>query len=78
MSLRDAAGPLVAALGNLFAWVASSEEIWFSVVATYIRFIAPETALPDLRGPFLFLTLCYLGLRLADLWDAKDEVDDTL
>jgi len=64
-----------ATAGNLFAWFAHSEQIWFGIAGTYVQFLAPNLNLPDLRGPFLFLTLCYLGLRLADLWEKQDEIE---
>jgi hypothetical protein len=75
---KDAFGGVLALVGNGFAWVAQSEEIWFSIIATYVRHIAPGTALPDLRGPFMLLTLAYLGFRLGDLLDKRDELDEDM
>ncbi|QHS17784.1 hypothetical protein GWK26_11860 [haloarchaeon 3A1-DGR] len=75
---RDVIGAVTALAGNGFAWLAQSEEIWFSVIATYVRYIAPGTSLPDLRGPFLVATLAYLGFRLADLWDKQDDLDEDM
>lgn len=75
---RNALEAVAATFGNLFAWFAHSEQIWFGIFATYVRDIAPAMNLPDLRGPFLFLTLVYLGLRIGDLWDRRDEIDEDL
>jgi hypothetical protein len=62
-------------LANLFAWVAHTEQIWFPAAGAYVRYLEPTyQALPDLRGPFLALTLLYIGLRVGDLLDKRDEV----
>ena len=63
-----------ATAGNLLAWVAHTEQIWFPMMGAYVRFLAPETGLPDLRGPFLLMTMMYIGLRIGDLWNDKENV----
>lgn len=71
---REAAEALGILLGNGFAWIAHTEQIWFPTIGAYVRFLAPEYGLPDLRGPFLALTLLYIGLRLGDMLDKGDEL----
>lgn len=78
MNGKDLVAGVIAVFGHLFAWIAQTEEIWMSVAGVYIRYIAPELDVPDLRGPFLFLTMVYIGLRLADLWNERNELEDTL
>jgi hypothetical protein len=70
---KDSLTDTVAVLANGVAWIAQTEGIWFPMAAAYARYLQPIYGLPDIRGPLAFLTLVYLGLRLADLWDAKDE-----
>lgn len=65
-------------VAHAFAWIGQTEQIWMPVAGAYVRYIAPETPLPDLRGPFLFLTLLYVGLRLGDMWNKRNELEDTL
>ena len=60
---------------NGVAWFAGTEQLWFPMAATVYRYMGPIMDLPDLRGPFLFLTLCYLGLRLSDWIDKTDETN---
>lgn len=60
--------------GNAFAWFAGTEQIWFPTVGAYTRWIAPALGLPDLRGPFLAITMCYIGLRAGDLWNKRDDM----
>lgn len=71
---REAAEGLLVGGANLFAWIAHTEQIWFPTAGAYVRFVAPEYGLPDLRGPFLFLSLLYIGFRIGDLLDKKDEL----
>lgn len=71
---REAAEALLVMLANGFAWIAHTEQIWFPTAGAYVRFVAPEYGLPDLRGPFLFLSLLYIGLRVGDLLDKEDEI----
>jgi len=67
--------PLVVSVANLGAWVAHTEQLWFPVVGAYYRYIAPTYNLPDLRGPFIFLTLLYAGLRIGDMLNKKEEIE---
>ena len=69
---REAVESLAITGGNLLAWIAHTEQIWFPTAGAYVRFVAPEYGFPDLRGPFLFLTLLYIGLRIGDLLDKQD------
>lgn len=78
MSLQDLTAGVVATLGNVFAWVSFSEQIWFPMLGAYVRFLQPVYELPDLRGPFAFVTLLYIGLRIGDLWNKREELEDTL
>jgi len=75
MGLSDELGALAVGAGNLLAWIAHSEQIWFPIAGTYMRYISPMYNLPDLRGPFAFLALLYIGLRLGDLLDKRDELN---
>ncbi|EMA14495.1 hypothetical protein [Haloarcula marismortui] len=70
---KDSVTDTVAVLANGAAWIAQTEGIWFPIATTYARYLQPIYGLPDIRGPLAFLTLVYLGLRLADLWEAGDE-----
>lgn len=63
-----------AAAGNLLAWIAHTEQIWFPMMGAYVRYLAPETGLPDMRGPFLLMTMMYIGLRIGDMWNDKEEI----
>lgn len=74
----DGIAGFVATAGNLVAWLAHSEQIWFPMLGAYVKFVGPVFELPDLRGPFAFLTLVYLGLRLGDLVAKKDKTESTL
>jgi hypothetical protein len=78
MSLRDSFGGVLALLGNLAAWIAQSETIWMGMLGSYQTYLAPVYNLPDLRGPMAFAALLYVGLRLGDLWDKREEIDETL
>ncbi|WP_134671729.1 hypothetical protein [Halorussus marinus] len=78
MNAKDLALAVAGVAGNLFAWMAQTEEIWMSIAGAYVRYLAPGLGLPDLRGPFLFLSLVYIGFRLSDLWDERDEVTENL
>lgn len=69
---------VVGLLAHLFAWIAQTEQIWFPVAAAYVRDLAPVYGLPDLRGPFAALTLMYVGLRLGDWLNKRNEIEDTL
>ena len=73
---KEAAEALAILVGNGFAWIAGTEQIWFPTIGAYIRFVAPATELPDLRGPFLALTLLYIGLRVGDMLDKTDELNE--
>ncbi len=64
-------------LMHTVAWIAQSEHIWFGLAETYMRVLGPMFGLPDLRGPFIFITLIYVGLRLADWLDAREELEET-
>lgn len=80
MALTDTAGDVLGGVvlvaGNLFAWLGHTEQIWFPAIGAYIRFVAPIYDLPDFRGPFLFLTLIYIGFRIGDLLDKRKDVID--
>ncbi|WP_435145922.1 hypothetical protein [Halobaculum sp. P14] len=76
MNSKHIAEVATALAGNLWAWFAATEQIWFPTVGAYVRWIAPAYNLPDLRGPLAFLTLCYIGLRLGDLWSKNDSLED--
>ena len=78
MSIRSAIEGGIALLGNLVAWMAASETIWFGMLGSYQTYLAPVYELPDLRGPMAFATLLYVGLRLGDLWSKRQEIDETL
>ncbi|NHN59822.1 MULTISPECIES: hypothetical protein [Halorussus] len=78
MARRDLAAGVLAVLGHGFAWVSHTEQIWMPMAGAYVRYVAPATGLPDLRGPFLFITLVYIGLRIGDLWDRRDDLEDTI
>ncbi|WP_311170646.1 hypothetical protein [Halobellus ordinarius] len=78
MSLKNTIEGGTALLGNLFVWIAHSETIWFGMLGSYQTYLAPVYNLPDLRGPMAFATLLYVGLRLGDLWERREEVEDTL
>lgn len=75
---KDLFAGISAMLGNGFAWIAHSEQIWFPMLATLHRQLAPMLGLPDLRGPFIFITLLYVGFRLSDLLEEKDELEENL
>ncbi|EMA24637.1 hypothetical protein [Haloarcula argentinensis] len=70
---KESVADLTAVLANVVSWVAHTEQIWFPMAAAYARYLEPVYGLPDIRGPLAFITLTYMGLRLADLWDAKDD-----
>ncbi|MFB6134877.1 MAG: hypothetical protein ABEJ55_07805 [Halanaeroarchaeum sp.] len=72
---KEAIEVLTILIGNGFAWMAGTEQIWFPTIGAYVRFIAPTTQLPDLRGPFLAITMLYIGLRLGDMIDKGDELE---
>jgi hypothetical protein len=74
-SRPDLLGGGLLSVGNLFAWMAQTEQIWFPTVGAYVRWIAPAYNLPDFRGPFAFVTLLYIGLRVGDLLEQRDEID---
>ncbi|WP_132060244.1 hypothetical protein [Halorussus amylolyticus] len=76
MSKNNVVAGVTATVGNLFAWVSQTEQIWFPMASVYVKDIAEVYGLPDLRGPFLFLTLVYLGLRLGDLWGKTEDLDE--
>jgi len=76
--MKDALEGIAAVFANLFAWMAHSEQIWFPLVSTYVRHISEAFGLPDLRGPFIFLTLVYAGLRFGDLLDKRESIDENL
>ena len=78
MARKDLVAGVLAVLGHGFAWIAHTEQIWMPMAGAYIRYLAPAYNLPDLRGPFAFLTLCYIGLRLGDLWNKRDELEETI
>jgi hypothetical protein len=78
MSIRSAIEGGIALLGNLVAWMAASETIWFGMLGSYQAYLAPVYDFPDLRGPMAFVTLLYVGLRLGDLWSKRQEIDETL
>lgn len=69
------AGPALVSFGNLAAWIAETEQIWFPIVGAYTRWIAPAYNLPDLRGPFVFVALLYVGLRIGDMLNKKEEIE---
>ena len=78
MNLKSTIEGSTALLGNLVAWIAHSETIWFGMLGSYQTYLAPVYDLPDLRGPMAFATLLYVGLRLGDLWSKREEIDETL
>lgn len=69
---------IVALLGHSAAWLAHTEQLWFPMTAAYVRYIAPVYELPDLRGPFAAITLVYLGLRMGDWLNERNEIEETL
>lgn len=75
---RSYAEALVALGGNLAVWIAHTEQMWFPMASAFVRYLAPMYGLPDLRGPFLAITMAYLGLRLADWFDKREELDENL
>ena len=75
---KDVVAGVLAVLGHGYAWIAHTEQIWFPMIGAYVRFVAPETGLPDLRGPFLVLTMMYIGLRIGDFWNKRDTLEETL
>ena len=75
---RNTLEVLVGLLANGAAWAATTEQIWFPIAAAYVRYIGPIYNLPDMRGPLAFISLAYIGLRLGDLWNARDDMDDTM
>lgn len=78
MERKDLAAGVFAVLGHGFAWIAHTEQIWMPMAGAYVRYLAPAYNLPDFRGPFAFLTLTYIGLRMGDLWNKRDELENTL
>lgn len=72
---REAVEVLALGGGNLLAWIAHSEQIWFPMTASLINYVAPAYGLPDLRGPLAFMTLMYIGLRLGDLLEERNELE---
>jgi len=79
MSKRGVTEAVLATFANWFAWFGYTEQIWFPMAGAYVRYVQPEMAgLPDLRGPFLVMTLAYIGLRIGDLWHKRDEISETL
>lgn len=75
---KDLGAVVIAVLGHGFAWVSHTETIWMPMAGAYVRYLAPAYNLPDLRGPFLFITLVYIGLRMGDLWNKRDELENTI
>lgn len=78
MSASDAVAGVIATVGNLIAWIAHTEQIWFPMAAVYVNDLSAAFGLPDLRGPFLALTLLYVGFRLGDFVDKRDEIESNL
>lgn len=76
ISLKNAGESVALFALNSVAWIAGSEQIWFGLAGTYMRVLRPMYGLPDLRGPFIFITLLYVGLRLADWMDAREEIEE--
>lgn len=75
---KDIGAAIIGVLAHGFAWIAQTEQIWMPMAGAYVRYLAPAFGLPDLRGPFAFLTLCYIGLRLGDLWNERNDLETTL
>lgn len=78
MNGKDLVAAVLGLVAHGFAWLSATEQIWMPTMGAYVRYIAPELGLPDLRGPFLFLTMLYIGLRLGDFWDERNELEETL
>lgn len=79
MSKRGLKEAAVGAFAHGFAWIGHTEQIWFPMAGAYMRYLQPELAgLPDLRGPFLAITLAYIGLRIGDLLNEREELQETL
>jgi hypothetical protein len=78
MNGNDLWAAAIGVLAHGFAWIAHTEQIWMPMAGAYVRYLAPAFDLPDLRGPFAFLTLCYIGLRLGDMWNKRDELEVNL
>jgi hypothetical protein len=74
---KNAVEMILGFMMNTVAWIAHSEQIWFGLAGTYMRVLRPMYGLPDLRGPFIFLTLLYVGLRLADWLEQREEIEET-
>lgn len=83
-SLAGAAGAGVGGLtawavsnvSGLVAWAFSTEEVWFSLAATYDRYIAPQFGVaPDLGPVLLVLALVYAAARIQDLRTGGDDDD---
>ncbi|MFB6368387.1 MAG: hypothetical protein ABEJ00_02100, partial [Gemmatimonadota bacterium] len=77
MNGKHAVEVVIAAISNTLVWIASSEQIWFSIVGG-IQFMKPVLGLPDLRGPLAFVTIIYVGLRAADWLNARKKLDENL
>jgi sterol desaturase/sphingolipid hydroxylase (fatty acid hydroxylase superfamily) len=78
MNGKDLVAAVIGLVAHGFAWISATEQIWMPTMGAYVRYIAPGLGLPDLRGPFLFITMLYIGLRFGDLWDERDEIEETL
>jgi hypothetical protein len=73
-AVTGAATWLSGTVSGVAVWAFSTEEIWFSLAATYERYLAPEFgALPSLGPVFLGLLLIYGVARLADLRNGGDD-----
>lgn len=65
---------IVGTLGGIGSWALSTEQIWFPLVASYNRYIAPKFGpFPELGPLFLAAFLLYGIGRALDLGDPDDE-----
>ena len=78
MARKDLVAGVLGLLAHSFAWIAHTEQIWMPAIGAYVRWLAPAMGLPDLRGPFLFITLLYIGLRLGDMLNAENKLEENL
>lgn len=78
MNGKDLTAVLVGSVGHGTMWIMHTEQIWFPMVGAYVKYLAPVYNLPDMRGPLAFLSLVYIGLRLGDLWNERNEIEESI